>query len=66
MPTKALSAEPANTPIFVQPLDEEGKAQQIMRSWFTAMPGEVLSCVGCHEPQNSTPAVRPTIATVSS
>ncbi len=26
-----------------------------MRSWFTAMPGEVVSCVGCHEPQNSTP-----------
>ena len=43
---------PANTPIFVQPLDAEGKAQQLMRSWFTAMPGEVLSCVGCHERQN--------------
>jgi formylglycine-generating enzyme required for sulfatase activity len=43
---------PANTPIFVQPLDDQGKAQQIMRSWFTAMPGEVLSCVGCHERQN--------------
>jgi len=43
---------PANTPISVQPLDQEGKALQLMRSWFTAMPGEVLSCVGCHEPQN--------------
>jgi len=46
---------PANTPLFVQPLDAEGKAQQIMRSWFVAMPGEVLSCVGCHESQNSVP-----------
>ena len=46
---------PANTPIFVQPLDAEGKAQQLMRSWFTAMPGEVLSCVGCHERQNTVP-----------
>jgi len=46
---------PANVPIAVQPLDAEGKALQLMRSWFTAMPGEVLSCVGCHEPQNSTP-----------
>jgi formylglycine-generating enzyme required for sulfatase activity len=46
---------PANTPIFVQPLDVEGKAQQVMRSWFTAMPGEVVSCVGCHERQNFVP-----------
>ncbi|MFA7693079.1 MAG: SUMF1/EgtB/PvdO family nonheme iron enzyme [Candidatus Hydrogenedentales bacterium] len=49
---------PANTPIAVQPLDAENKAVQVMRSWFTAMPGEVLSCVGCHEPQNTTAAVQ--------
>ncbi len=47
---------PANTPISVQPLDAEGKAVQLMRSWFTAMPGETLSCVGCHEGQNGAPA----------
>jgi len=46
---------PANTPIAVQPLDEKGRALQVMRSWFTAMPGEVLSCVGCHESQNTGP-----------
>jgi formylglycine-generating enzyme required for sulfatase activity len=46
---------PANTPIFVQPLDAEGKSLQVMRSWFTAMPGEVLSCVGCHEKQSDAP-----------
>ncbi len=46
---------PANTPVSVQPLDAEGKAIQLMRSWMTAMPGETLSCVGCHEPQNTTP-----------
>ncbi|MCY3019147.1 MAG: SUMF1/EgtB/PvdO family nonheme iron enzyme [Planctomycetota bacterium] len=46
---------PANTPIFVQPLDADGKSLQVMRSWFTAMPGEVLSCVGCHESQNQAP-----------
>ena len=40
---------PANTPLAVQPLDAEGKAVQVMRSWFTAMPGERVSCVGCHE-----------------
>jgi len=53
---------PANTPISVQPLDAEGKALQIMRSWMTAMPGEVLSCVGCHEPQNAGVPVRRTAA----
>ena len=46
---------PANTPISVQPLDAEGKALQLMRSWLTAMPGEVGPCVGCHEPQNTAP-----------
>ena len=51
----ALFRVPANTPIFVQPLDADGKAQQIMRSWYTAMPGETASCVGCHERQNSGP-----------
>jgi formylglycine-generating enzyme required for sulfatase activity len=55
---------PANTPIAVQPLDREGKALQQMRSWFTAMPGEVISCVGCHEAQNTTPPLRPTQAAV--
>ena len=42
---------PANTPIAVQPLDAEGQALQVMRSWFTARPGEYLSCAGCHEKQ---------------
>ncbi|MHC4399516.1 MAG: SUMF1/EgtB/PvdO family nonheme iron enzyme [Planctomycetota bacterium] len=53
---------PANTPIAVQPLDAEGKALQLMRSWFTGMPGEVLSCVGCHESQSSTPPARSSLA----
>lgn len=43
---------PANTPVSIQPLDEEGAAVQWMRSWFTGMPGEIVSCVGCHEDQN--------------
>ena len=50
---------PANTPIAVQPLDERGRALQLMRSWFTAMPGEHLSCVGCHDNQNTTPLEKP-------
>ncbi|MBN2450639.1 MAG: SUMF1/EgtB/PvdO family nonheme iron enzyme, partial [Lentisphaeria bacterium] len=46
---------PANTPISLQPLDEHGQALQLMRSWLTAMPGEVVSCAGCHEPLNGGP-----------
>ena len=53
---------PANTPIAVQPLDADGRALQVMRSWFTAMPGEVLSCVGCHESQNSSPPSKSALA----
>jgi len=53
---------PANTPISMQPLDAEGKALQLMRSWTTAMPGELVSCIGCHEGQNSVPAGQGTIA----
>ncbi len=51
----ALFRVPANMPISVQPLDEQGRAMQQMRSWFTAMPGEILSCVGCHENHNTSP-----------
>jgi formylglycine-generating enzyme required for sulfatase activity len=58
----ALFRIPANTPVAVQPLDHEGKALQLMRSWFTGMPGEVISCVGCHEPQNTTAPLKATLA----
>jgi len=58
----ALFRVPANTPISVQPLDTQGKALQLMRSWLTAMPGETLSCVGCHEKQNDAPPSQRTLA----
>jgi len=53
---------PANTPISIQPLDSEGKALQLMRSWMTAMPGETVQCAGCHEPQNSAPPAQTSLA----
>ena len=43
---------PANTPVSIQPLDKDGVAVQWMRSWLTGQPGEIVSCVGCHEDQN--------------
>lgn len=43
---------PASTPVSLQPLDEDGASVQLMRSWLVGMPGENVSCVGCHEDQN--------------
>ncbi len=54
----AIFRAPARTPIAVQPLDAEGKAVQLMRSWFAAQPGEVVSCVGCHEAPSESGAVK--------
>lgn len=53
---------PANTPISIQPLDKNGAAIQWMRSWLTGMPGEIVSCTGCHEDQNTIPIPKRSIA----
>lgn len=58
----AIFKVPANTPISIQPLDDKGRAIQWMRSWFTPMPGETVSCVGCHEDQNSLPIPKRVLA----
>ncbi len=50
---------PAKTPISVQPLAADGSALALMRSWMTAMPGENVSCTGCHDQPNSVPAATP-------
>ena len=53
---------PANTPISIQPLDKDGVAVQWMRSWVTGQPGEIVSCIGCHESQNQTVIPKKVIA----
>ena len=54
---------PAATPLSVQPLDSEGRALQLMRSWLVGQPGETISCIGCHENQNAAaPAGQVTVA----
>jgi len=58
----ALFNVPAKTPLSMQPLDAEGQALALMRSWMTAMPGEVVSCVGCHERVGTAPRNRGTQA----
>jgi formylglycine-generating enzyme required for sulfatase activity len=57
-----LFEAPANVPVAVIPLDSEGKCMQMMRSWFVGMPGEMLSCIGCHEQQNRVSSNQKTIA----
>ena len=51
----AIFKVPANPPISIQPIDKDGVAVQWMRSWVTGQPGEVVSCIGCHEDQNQIP-----------
>ncbi|MDR3108098.1 MAG: SUMF1/EgtB/PvdO family nonheme iron enzyme, partial [Planctomycetaceae bacterium] len=53
---------PPNMPVAIQPLDDKGRAVQLMRTWFVGMPGENQSCVGCHESQNSVTPSSMTIA----
>ena len=48
---------PAGMPVFFQAIDEEGFAMQTMRSLTYVMPGQSLSCVGCHESRQSSPPV---------
>lgn len=62
----AIFTIPANTPISLQPLDAEGRAIQWMRSWLTGMPGETVSCVGCHEDHNQLPIPKRVIASTIS
>ncbi len=54
----AFFSVPARTPVYFQALDEKGYAIQTMRSWTTLQPGEVASCVGCHESKNTAPPVK--------
>ena len=53
---------PANTPVSLQPLDRDNASLQLMRSWLVGMPGERVSCVGCHEDNSSSIPPRLTIA----
>ncbi|MDR0337164.1 MAG: hypothetical protein LBI18_08755, partial [Planctomycetaceae bacterium] len=53
---------PANTPLAIQPLDEKGRALQLMRTWFVGMPGETQACSGCHESQNTGAPTKSTLA----
>lgn len=46
---------PALRSLFFVALDENDLAVKRMQSFLTVMPGETLSCVGCHEHRTTTP-----------
>jgi len=48
---------PANRPLFFIALDENDRTVKRMHSFLSVMPGEVLSCVGCHEDRVKTPTI---------
>ena len=45
---------PALRGLFLVALDEHDLAVKRMQSFLTVQPGEVMGCVGCHEPRSST------------
>jgi hypothetical protein len=46
---------PADRQLFFEALDENDLSVKRMQSWCTVRPGEVISCVGCHEHRAKTP-----------
>jgi len=46
---------PSGVPVFFQALDARGLAVQTMRSLTYVLPGQTLSCIGCHESRDQAP-----------
>ena len=46
---------PADVPLALQAVDAEGRSELNEMSWTYVRPGEVRSCVGCHEPRQAAP-----------
>ena len=49
---------PANEPLLFQVLDANFMSVMAMRSQAYLQPGEMMSCVGCHEPAGTTSSLR--------
>jgi len=49
---------PAGRPVFFVTLDENDRSVKRMQSFVSVMPGEVTSCVGCHEQRSMGPQLR--------
>jgi len=48
---------PADMPLALQAVDAEGRSELNEMSWLYVRPGERRSCIGCHQPRESTPAI---------
>jgi hypothetical protein len=48
---------PALREIYFQVLDAEGRELQRMTSGSQVMPGQTVTCIGCHEPRIETPPI---------
>ena len=46
---------PANIPVHFIAIDDKGSAVQSMKSFTSVKPGEVVSCIGCHEKRSFAP-----------
>ena len=46
---------PSGVGFFLQALDSDGMAVQTMRSATYVQPGQTYTCIGCHEPRNTSP-----------
>ena len=53
---------PARTPVYFQPIDENGTAVTTMRSWTAMQPNEFYSCLGCHGDRDTPNPVKLNIA----
>ena len=48
---------PANTSLLFVALDAQGRCVKRMHSFTSVMPGELQTCIGCHEDRRETPTV---------
>jgi mono/diheme cytochrome c family protein len=48
---------PALREIYFQILDADGRELQRMTSGSQVMPGQTVTCIGCHEPRSETPPI---------
>jgi len=56
---------PALREIYLQVLDAEGRELQRQTSAIQLMPGEMQSCIGCHEPRNAAPPYENAMASIA-
>ncbi len=53
---------PADTPFYIQTLDQEGMALETLRSWIWVRRGTSRGCIGCHENKELAPENRASLA----